>query len=87
MHNQYQFKDSDTELLHAAKGLLQKVVESGKIRPAQLVTVAKLQHVTTEPAACLVVVTKCVARIGNIRHRGDDRLSATRGGLGYYAPG
>jgi len=45
MSQRYQFSPRDAELLWAATRLLQKVASSGKVRTAQLVTIAKLQRV------------------------------------------
>jgi hypothetical protein len=41
----YQFEVRDAELLWSASVLLSKVIASGKIRPAHMVTIAKLQHI------------------------------------------
>lgn len=45
MSQRYQFVPRDAELIWSANLLLHKVMGSGKIRPAQMITVAKLQHV------------------------------------------
>lgn len=45
MSNRYQFIPRDAELLWSANVLLRKVIASGQIRPAQMVSLAKLQHV------------------------------------------
>jgi hypothetical protein len=45
MSQSYSFTARDSELLWSATLLLRKVMASGKVRPAQMVTLAKLQHV------------------------------------------
>lgn len=45
MSERYQFTPRDAELLWSANLLLRKIITSGMIRPAQMVTLAKLQHV------------------------------------------
>jgi hypothetical protein len=45
MTKRYQFTPCDAELLRAATLLLRKVMGSDKIRPGQMVTLAKLQHI------------------------------------------
>jgi hypothetical protein len=47
MSQRYQFTPRDAELLWAATLLLRKVMASGKIRPAQMVTLGKLHHILT----------------------------------------
>ena len=47
MIEQYQFATRVVELLWSVIVLLRKVMGSGKIRPAHMVTLAKLQHILT----------------------------------------
>ena len=56
MNELYEFDSKDLELLSAAIILLKKVAGAATTRPAQLVTVAKLQHVLST----LPQVTTCV---------------------------
>jgi hypothetical protein len=41
----YKFNDTDQNIVEAARLLLRKMSATGTIRPAQLITVAKLHHV------------------------------------------
>jgi hypothetical protein len=45
MSERYKIQLRDAELLSSASVLLRKIAESGTIRPAQMITVAKLQHI------------------------------------------
>ena len=45
MRNRYEFEKRDAELLWSANVLPHKVAGSAKIRPAQMISLAKLQHV------------------------------------------
>ncbi len=41
----YEFDDSDWEILNAAKTLLNKIAAAETTTPAQMVSIAKLQHI------------------------------------------
>jgi len=45
MSEKYQFDANDRVLLEAARAMLEKAVASGKLRAAEVVSVAKSQHV------------------------------------------
>jgi hypothetical protein len=45
MSAKYQFNDEDRKVLQAAADLVRRLLWSGKVRPAQVVSVAKVQHV------------------------------------------
>ncbi len=67
MNQRYQFAPRDAELLWAASLLLRKVMASGKISPAQMVTLAKLQHVLTVLPRAIDSVTASVS-VGSPQH-------------------
>jgi hypothetical protein len=98
MSERYRFTHRDAELLWAASVLLRKVTGSGKIRPAQMVTLAKLQHIlsvlprTTEGVTASVSVSSAPRTFGEIETHHwwefgieDDRLKITCGGH-FYRP-
>ena len=61
MNQRYQFTPRDAELLWAANLLLRKVMASGKVRPAQMVTLAKLHHILTMLPRVTETVTASVS--------------------------
>jgi hypothetical protein len=98
MSERYQFTTRDEELLWCASVLLRKVMDSGRIRPAQMVTLAKQQHVlsvlprVTEDLTASVSVCCPRHKFGDIETYHwwdfgieDDRLSITSGGH-FYDP-
>lgn len=98
MRERYEFQNRDAELLWSANVLLHKVMSSGKIRPAQMVTLAKLQHVLSVLPRVTQDITASVS-VSCPRHRfeeietyhwwdfgiEDGRLSITSGGH-FYDP-
>ena len=67
MNRRYQFNPRDGKLLWAASILLRKVMASGKISPAKMVTLAKLQHVLTVLPRAIDSVTASVS-VSSPRH-------------------
>jgi hypothetical protein len=98
MSEPYYFGDDDLVLLEAAKALLQKTVASGDLRPAEVVSVAKLQHVlsrlpnVTSGLDVSVSVTSGRRTFGEIEtwhswrvEFGEETLSISSGGV-YVGP-
>jgi len=96
--DRYEFNSRDRALLQAAATLLKKVAEAATTRPAQLVSVAKLQHVLSalpKPTSGLKVSVSVASprgKFGDIETMHwwevgveEDRLSITSGGH-YYDP-
>jgi hypothetical protein len=72
MSERYHFDDDDLVLLEAAKALLQKTVASGNLRPAEVVSVAKLQHVLSRlPKATSGLECFGLRDLGETHLRGD----------------
>jgi hypothetical protein len=75
MSERYEFTLQDGELLWAAGKLLRKVMGSDKIRPAQMVTLAKLQHVlsilprATDSVTASVSVGRAPRSFGEVETR------------------
>jgi hypothetical protein len=79
---QYEFNPNDRDLLRAAEALLKKVAAADTTKPAELVSIAKLQHVlsvlprVTSGVEVSVSVSCPPAQVW--RHR-DDALVGGRG--------
>ena len=98
MSQSYKFTVRDTELLWSAMLLLRKVMASDKVRPAQMVTLAKLQHALSVLPRVTEDLTASVS-VSCPRHKFEDietyhwwdfgiengRLSITSGGH-FYDP-
>ena len=82
MSKLYRFNETDKQVLLAVGNLLRRLIASGRLRPAQLVTIAKVQHVLSRLPSATDGVTATIEISWRISYDGSSGSSSWQFSVG-----